>query len=116
MSRSRKTAALVVLALAAGGLGPVASAAPPTASFTITVGAKGTWTTPTDTPAGAYIDKDGTFYFQQSAALYGATDPRKWDFYTGTNFDTATKSSTLSNSVNPANANDKNNDTTWRCN
>ncbi|GAA1700653.1 hypothetical protein GCM10009745_54480 [Kribbella yunnanensis] len=118
MSRFRKIAvpAMVAVTLAAGGLGPAASAAPPSASYTITVGAKGNWTTPTDTPAGTYIDKDGTFYFQQSAALYGASDPRKWDFYTGTNLDTATKSSALSNAVNPANANDKNNDTTWRCN
>ncbi|WP_405059275.1 RICIN domain-containing protein [Kribbella sp. NBC_01505] len=116
MSRSRKTAVVAVLALglAAGGLGPAAAA--PTASYTVTVGSKGSWTTPTDTPAGTYIDKDGTFYFQQSAALYGATEPRKWDFYTGTNLETATKSSAISNAVNPANANDKNNDTTWRCN
>ncbi|MFF1819571.1 RICIN domain-containing protein [Kribbella sp. NPDC058245] len=118
MPRSRKPAVVVLLALglAAGALSPAASAAPPDASYTITVGTKGTWTTPTDTPAAPYIDKDGTFYFQQSAALYGASDPRKWDFYTGTNFDTATKSSAISNAVNPANASDKNNDTTWRCN
>ncbi|NUT91818.1 MAG: hypothetical protein HOY78_07275, partial [Saccharothrix sp.] len=37
-------------------------------------------------------------------------------FFTGTNFDTATRSSAISDAVNPANANDKNNDTTWRCN
>ncbi|MFC0623355.1 RICIN domain-containing protein [Kribbella deserti] len=121
MSRSRKTlvVGLLGLGLAVGGLGSAATAtttAPPNASYTITVGSKGSWTTPTDTPAGTYIDKDGTFYFQQSAALYGATDPRKWDFYTGTNFDTATKSTAISSAVNPANANDKNNDTTWRCN
>ncbi|MEV8375965.1 RICIN domain-containing protein [Kribbella sp. NPDC056861] len=119
MSRSRKTAvvALLSLGLVVGGISSAATAAPPAgASYTITVGAKGSWTTPTDTPAGTYIDKDGTFYFQQSAALYGATDPRKWDFYTGTNLDTATKSTALSNAVNPANASDKNNDTTWRCN
>ncbi|HYU58512.1 MAG TPA: hypothetical protein VEO00_10745, partial [Actinomycetota bacterium] len=61
------------------------SAATAAATYTITVGTKGSWTHPTDTPAGAYTDKDGTFYFQQSAALYGSTDPRKWDFYTGTN-------------------------------
>jgi len=58
----------------------------------------------------------GTFYFQQSAALYGSTDPRYWDFFTGTNFETASRSSTISDAVNPNNANDKNNDTTWRCN
>jgi len=58
----------------------------------------------------------GTFYFQQSAALYGSTDPRYWDFFTGTNFETASRSSTISDAVNPNNANDQNNDTTWRCN
>ncbi|MFD0569440.1 hypothetical protein ACFQ0T_09375 [Kitasatospora gansuensis] len=74
------------------------------------------YTHPTDTPAVPYIDKDGTFYFQQSAALYGKTDPRYWDFFTGTDFDTATRSTAISNAVNPANSNDRNNDTTWRCN
>ncbi|MEU0092327.1 RICIN domain-containing protein [Kribbella sp. NPDC006257] len=117
MATSRKMAvvALVGLGLLGGGM-QAASAAPPNATYTVTVGAKGSWTTPTDTPPGAYVDKDGTFYFQQSAALYGATEPRKWDFYTGTNIDTATKSSAISNAVNPNNADDKNNDTTWRCN
>lgn len=37
------------------------------------------------------------------------------DFYTGTNFDDAVKSP-ISDAVNPANSNDKNNDTTLRCN
>ncbi|MFK4084649.1 RICIN domain-containing protein [Kribbella sp. NPDC020789] len=110
-----KSAGLLVASLALLASG-VASAAPPTATYTITVGSKGSWTTPTDTPAGTFVDKDGTFYFQQSAALYGATQPRKWDFYTGTNLDTATRSSAISDAVNPANASDKNNDTTWRCN
>ena len=86
------------------------------ASYTVTVGAKGAWTHPDDTPAGTYIDKDGTFYFQQAHALYGANDPRKWTFFTGTNLDTATRSSAISDAVNPANSNDRNNDTTWRCN
>ncbi|MYR45500.1 RICIN domain-containing protein [Streptomyces sp. SID5910] len=82
----------------------------------MTVGAKGSWTHPTDTPAAPFTDKNGTFYYQQSAALYGTNDPRKWDFYTGRDFDTATFSSTLSNAVNPANSQDRNDDTTWRCN
>jgi ricin-type beta-trefoil lectin protein len=93
-----------------------ASATPPTSGYTVSVGSSGTWTHPTDTPAATYIDKDGTFYFQQSAALYGTTDPRYWDFFTGSDFDSATRSSTISNAVNPANPSDKNNDTTWRCN
>ncbi|MFE0640562.1 RICIN domain-containing protein [Streptomyces sp. NPDC058877] len=118
--RSRLTGALVAAALVVTAGSAVAtttaSAAPTAATYTVTVGAKGSWTHPDDTPAGTYIDKDGTFYFQQAHALYGASDPRKWTFYTGTNFDTATRSGTISDAVNPANSNDRNNDTTWRCN
>ncbi|WP_225804544.1 RICIN domain-containing protein [Streptomyces sp. NK15101] len=118
--RTRLAGALAAAALVVTGVStltaPTASADSTAASYTVTVGAKGSWTTPDDTPAGTYIDKDGTFYFQQAHALYGASDPRKWSFYTGTNLDTATRSSTLSDAVNPANSNDRNNDTTWRCN
>lgn len=95
---------------------PTASAETTAASYTVTVGSKGSWTHPNDTPAGTYIDKDGTFYFQQAHALYSASDSRKWDFFTGTNIDTATRSSAISDAVNPANSNDRNNNTTWRCN
>ncbi|MGC0327745.1 hypothetical protein RKD23_000735 [Streptomyces sp. SAI-170] len=86
------------------------------ATYTVTVGSKGSWTHPDDTPAASYIDKDGTYYFQQAHALYGANDSRQWNFFTGTNLDTATRSGTISNAVNPANPDDKNGDTTWRCN
>ncbi|MGA5195293.1 RICIN domain-containing protein [Streptomyces exfoliatus] len=114
----------VSLAVAGGGAAatPPASASAPAstaataATYRVTVGAKGSWTHPDDTPAATYIDKDGTFYFQQAHALYGAAQERKWNFYTGTNFDTAVRSSALSDAVNPANGNDRNNDTTWRCN
>nr|WP_223187254.1 RICIN domain-containing protein [Streptomyces sp. CBMA29] len=92
-----------------------ASAAPPAATYTISVGSTASYAYPTDTPASAYVDKDGTFYFQQSASLYGANDPRVWDFYTGKDFDGASRSAAISNAVNPANSSDKNNDTTWRC-
>ncbi|WP_329172863.1 RICIN domain-containing protein [Streptomyces sp. NBC_01477] len=106
------------LAMAGGSTlaASTASAAPPTSGYTVTVGSSGSWTHPTDTPASPYLDKDGTFYFQQSAALYGASDPRYWDFFTGANLDTATRSSAISNAVNPSNSSDRNNDTTWRCN
>ncbi|MFJ3583173.1 RICIN domain-containing protein [Streptomyces sp. NPDC090127] len=114
--------AAVTLTLAGGGGGasaarPAAPApeAPSAPTYTVTVGAKGSWTHPDDTPAAPYIDKDGTFYFQQAHALYGATDPRKWTFFTGADFDTASRSSALSDAVDPANGNDRNNDTTWRC-
>ncbi|MFI6470179.1 RICIN domain-containing protein [Streptomyces sp. NPDC050516] len=104
-----------VLALAAA-VAPPAAAASPDATYTITVGSPVPYAHPTDTPASTYVDKDGTFYFQQSAALYGAKDPRYWDFFTGTDMDSASRSSAISDAVNPANANDKNNDTTYRCN
>ncbi|MFI1172292.1 RICIN domain-containing protein [Streptomyces melanogenes] len=120
MSRLRRalaaTAAAIPL-LAGVVLAPEpASAAAPDATYTISIGAVNSYKYPTDTPAASYVDKDGTFYFQQSAALYGASEPRYWDFYTGTDFDDATRSSAISNAVNPANSSDRNNDTTWRCN
>ncbi|WP_218779438.1 RICIN domain-containing protein [Streptomyces sp. NRRL B-24572] len=119
-TRRRLTGGLVALVLAAAGTGtlgaPTAAAADATPTYSIGVGAVHSYAYPTDTPAGAYVDKDGTFYFQQSAALYGTTDPRYWDFYTGKDFDTATRSTTISDAVNPTNSNDRNNDTTWRCN
>ncbi|MFC1418103.1 RICIN domain-containing protein [Streptacidiphilus cavernicola] len=115
--RIRSVAAVgaVLLALL-GGSTASASATPPTSGYTVTIGSTGSYPYPTDTPAAPYLDKDGAFYFQQSASLYGSTDPRYWDFYTGSDFDTATRSSAISNAVNPANPADKNNDTTYRCN
>ncbi|GAA1969972.1 RICIN domain-containing protein [Catenulispora subtropica] len=103
---------VAALALAPAG----ASATPPTSGYTITIGSSGSFAYPTDTPASPYIDKDGSFYFQQSASLYGTSDPRYWDFYSGTDFDSATRNATISNYVNPNNSSDKNDDTTWRCN
>ncbi|PBC67378.1 ricin-type beta-trefoil lectin protein [Streptomyces sp. TLI_235] len=116
--RSALAAGLAAAALAsATATAPPSAAAPPAGTtYTVGVSAPVTYTHPTDTPAAVFTDKDGTFWFQQSAALYGASDPRYWDFFTGTDFDTATRSSAVSNAVNPANANDRNNDTTWRCN
>jgi hypothetical protein len=118
VSRPRKIlAAATGLALAALGIAASTATATPAAAatYTITIGSTASYAYPTDTPAGAYLDKDGTFYFQQSASLYGTTDPHYWEFYSGTNFDTATKNTALSNAVNPANSSDKNNDTVWRC-
>ncbi|MEU3609641.1 RICIN domain-containing protein [Streptomyces sp. NPDC035033] len=102
-------------ALAAPAPAPPPAPASASATYTVTVGAKGSWTRPDDTPASPYIDKDGTFYYQQAHALYGADDPRKWTFYTGTDFDSANRSGAISDAVNPANPADRNNDTTWRC-
>ncbi|MEV6006002.1 discoidin domain-containing protein [Streptomyces sp. NPDC051976] len=119
VQRRRFVGAVVAMALAVAGGGTLAtvpaSAAPPDATYTVTIGAKGAWTHPTDTPAASFIDKDGTYYYQQAAALYGATDPRTWDFSSGSDFDTATFSTAISDAVNPANSSDRNNDTTWRC-
>lgn len=94
---------------------PAVAAAAPAATYTVSYGSTGPYAHPTDTPAHPYIDKDGTFYFQQGASLYGANQVRYWGFFSGTNFDTATRSP-ISDAVNPANPADRNNDTTWRCN
>ena len=118
--RSHRQAVSVVFAaalVAAGAVsGPATASADPAATYTVTVGSTGTYQYPTDTPAAVFTDSDGTFHFQQSAALYGADDPRYWEFYTGTDLDTATRDAGLSDAVDPANPADRNNDTTWRCN
>ncbi|WP_224281276.1 RICIN domain-containing protein [Streptomyces sp. LS1784] len=123
--RTRWARALAATAVAALGAGTLA-AAPATAdkptpkpaptTYTVSIGQTGSYAYPDDTPAGVYTDKDGTFYFQQSHSLYGANDSRQWSFYTGTDFESATRSAAISDAVNPANPNDKNDDTTWRCN
>jgi hypothetical protein len=124
--RRRPLAAMAagVVALAAVGAATVsataATAAPSATGYTVTIGSTGNYPYPTDTPASPFIDKDGTFHFQQSAALYGPdvtlSNPRSWYFFTGTDFDTATPDNALDESADPANSVDKNNDTTWRCN
>ncbi|OIK23541.1 hypothetical protein VT52_031935 [Streptomyces malaysiense] len=95
--------------------GATASPASPAPAYTVTVGSPVPFPYPTDTPASPFLDRDGTFHYQQSAALYGASDPRSWDFYTGTDFDTAVFDSALSTAVNPADPADRNDDTTRRC-
>ncbi|MFI2645361.1 RICIN domain-containing protein [Streptomyces sp. NPDC018610] len=121
IQRKQLAAALVATALAlAGAVTPAALAAPAAAadppSYTVTVDGKGSWTQPDDTPAAPYIDKDGTFHFQQAHSLYGAADSREWNFFTGEDFDSATRDAALSGAVNPADPADRNDDTTWRCN
>ncbi|WP_256255665.1 RICIN domain-containing protein [Streptomyces sp. MUSC 14] len=110
------TSAAVALVLGGGLTSPATAAAPPDAAYSVTVGSPVPFTHPTDTPATPYLDRDGTFHYQQSAALYGAKDPRTWDFYTGKDFDSAGFDNRLSKAVNPANSADRNDDTTWRCN
>ncbi|WP_237305285.1 hypothetical protein [Streptomyces sp. SAT1] len=121
--RKRLAGALLAAVLAAatavtGGEALAAPEAPAAAapSYTVTVGAKGSWTHPDDTPAAPYLDKDGTFHFQQAHSLYGANDGRAWTFFTGKDLDSATRDGALSDAVDPAESRDRNNDTTWRCN
>ena len=94
-------------AVAVPAAAPAAQAGTP--AYTVTVGAKGTWSNPDDTPANVYTDKDGTFYYQQSHSLYGASDSRQWSFYSGSTFDSATRSGAISNAGTNA-------DTTSFCN
>ncbi|MFE1949813.1 RICIN domain-containing protein [Streptomyces sp. NPDC059524] len=113
----RRLRTLVAAAVAVSGLAAlVPTATADSATYTVTVGAKGRWSHPDDTPAGTYIDKDGTFYFQSSHALYGATDPRKWNFYSGADLDTASLNKSLGKSADPSDPTDRNDDTTARCN
>ncbi|MEY9932038.1 hypothetical protein ABH926_006687 [Catenulispora sp. GP43] len=110
-------AAVAAMALLPSGQASAASgAAGANPSYQITIGAVNSFAYPDDTPASAYLDTDGSFHFQESYSLYAKTDPRAWEFYSGTNFDDATLDTGLSNAVNPANSQDANNDTTWRCN
>jgi hypothetical protein len=118
--RTGLTAAAAALALALAVPGgataapPAPAAAPSTthatpssAAYTVTVGSSGSFANPDDSPASVFTDKDGSFYYQESDSLYGATQPRQWSFYTGTDFDTATADNALDNA---------NDDTTARCN
>ncbi|MET8718975.1 RICIN domain-containing protein [Streptomyces misionensis] len=114
LSRTGGAVAAAAALVLGGATATPAPAAP--AAYRVTVGSPVPFPNPTDTPASPFLDKDGTFHYQQAAALYGAADPRSWDFYTGTDFDTATFDHSLSDAVNPANPNDRNDDTTWRCN
>ncbi|MEZ0109886.1 hypothetical protein ABH920_003900 [Catenulispora sp. EB89] len=91
-----------------------ATTAPPP-KYTLSAGTPVSYANPDDTPASVYTDANGQFYYQQSHSLYGATDSRQWSFYSGSNFDTAALAP-ISTSVNPANKQDSNGDTTWRCN
>ena len=49
-----------------------------------------------------------------SAALYGANDVREWAFLTGNTFDDLVPDKDLNTATNPANPQDRNDDTTWR--
>ncbi|WP_424215954.1 RICIN domain-containing protein (plasmid) [Streptomyces sp. BI20] len=101
--------------------GPAPSPAPSSASavadptITVSIGAKGPWNDPDDTPAHPFVDTDGTFRYQSAHALYGAADDRAWVFRKGRDFDSATPDKALENAADPNNPQDRNDDTTWRC-
>ncbi|BDZ48723.1 hypothetical protein GCM10025867_09640 [Frondihabitans sucicola] len=102
--------------LATGDTTPAPVTTPPPADDPVSVGSLGTWSNPDDTPASLFTDKDGTFHYEQADALYGATDPRHWTFYTGTTLDDAKPATAIDDAVDPADPADKNSDTTSRCN
>lgn len=105
-------AALALLA-ASPALGAAVARAP---GYTVNVGSIGPWQYPDDTPAQAFIDKDGSYHLQQSHSLYGDTQERRWNFYAGTTIDDVTPDNERINYVNPSNPLDSNGNTTWRCN
>ena len=83
-------------------------------AYTLSAGAGLSFSNGDDSPSSPYIDADGRFFYQSAHALYG-NDPRKWSFFSGTDFDHVSLDP-ISNAVNPANPSDSNADTTWRCN
>ena len=58
---------LVATAAVLLGTLPVAPASAREPTYTVAIGSRGLWGNPDDTPAAPYVDKDGTFYYQQSA-------------------------------------------------
>lgn len=100
----------------ASEIGLLAKPSPGTPLYNVTVGSLGTWSNPDDTPASPFIDKNGTFYYEEADALYGATQPRQWTFYTGSDMDDATPATAINSAVDPADPANKNSDTTVRCN
>lgn len=86
----------------------------PGPAYSLSAGAPVEYRNPDDTPAGVFTAKDGRFYYQQAHSLYGASDSRQWNFYSGADFDSA-QPDPISGAVNPGNSKDRNDDTTWRC-
>lgn len=78
----------------------------PGPKYLLTKGADVPFANGSDTPRSVYTDADGKFYSQDALALYETSAPRRWDFYSGSNFDTVTKDP----------ISDLNADTTDRCN
>ncbi|KAB1909270.1 RICIN domain-containing protein [Micromonospora sp. AMSO1212t] len=105
---SARVTLTVALILTSAPLTASAASAAVPGSFTVSVDSRSSWTRPDDTPAFPFIDKDGTFYYQQSHSLYGPNDGRSWSFYTGADFDSAPRAAISDAGTNP--------DTTTLCN
>ncbi|NUR31907.1 MAG: hypothetical protein HOV83_39710 [Catenulispora sp.] len=84
------------------------AATAPGPRYSLSAGSAVSFANPDDTPASVYTDADGTFYYQSSHSLYGAKDSRSWDYWTGSNFDTAGAAAIDKSGTNP--------DTTALCN
>lgn len=108
-------AAAAALDLVTARLQPSASSPSPSSKYSVSAGTTGEWTHPDDTPAMSFIDKDGQYYYQSSDASYGVTQGREWHFWTGEDIDHSAEAA-IAHAVNPDNALDRNDNTTWRCN
>ncbi|WP_232247419.1 RICIN domain-containing protein [Kitasatospora azatica] len=80
----------------------------PASPYTLTSGVPAYFQRVDDTPSTVYTDQNGRFNYQSANSGYLQTGPRHWNFFTGTNFDTATKASISNSGTNP--------DTTALCN
>lgn len=108
-----------IFTILAGAVVPAAHASPPLppgTQYSVVAGSSGTHGLGSDTPSGLFIDKNGTFYTQQSAAFYGANDHRYWRFSTGADIGSVQDATALNSAADPANPVDRNDNTTWRCN
>lgn len=112
--RLRTALGLAFIATISGTMPLTATATqpyPPSTKPSVQVGPTANYRYPTDTPGAGLIDKDGSFHVQQSAALYGANDVREWAFLTGNTFDDLIPDKDLNTATNPANPQDRNDDT-----
>ena len=91
------------------------AASAPAPKYALSAGKTLSFANGDDSPASPYLDANGKFYYQSAHSLYGATEDRKWSFYSGSDFDSATLDP-ITNAVDPNNSDDSNADTTWRCN
>lgn len=108
--------ALVASTLTIAAVAGPAVAAPPAGTITVSLGPIQSNPHSSDTPAASYLDKDGTYYAQFGAALYGPDEPRHWTWFSGADYSSMSSDTALDTAVDPANSQDSNADTTYRCN